>query len=69
SHRSRYFISRFYNKSYLPHRDVHSGPNTQQIIDIGRQRNDRRLMRLFGVDDLLFSRQVDANQSEHLSIP
>ena len=64
SHRSRYFISRFYNKSYLPHRDVHSGPNTQQIIDIGRQRNDRRLMRLLGVDDLLFSRQVDANQSE-----
>jgi len=60
SHRSRYFISRFYNKSYLPHRDVHSGPNTQQIIDIGRQRNDRRLMRLLGVDDLVFSRQVDA---------
>ena len=60
----RYFMSRFYNKSYLPHRDSHTGPQVQRIITKAQRANDRRLMRLFGVDDLLFSRQVDASQSE-----
>ena len=30
----------------------HAGPNVQQIVSEARERNDRRLMRLFGVDDL-----------------
>ena len=60
----RYFMSRFYNKSYLPHRDHHTGPNVQHIIEVARQRKDRRLMRLFGIDDLVFSRQVDVTVPE-----
>ncbi len=60
----RYFLSRFYNKSYLPHRDHHTGPNTKKIIQTAQINNDRRLMRLFGIDDLIFARQVDATISE-----
>ena len=60
----RYFLSRFYNKSYLPHRDHHSGTNTQKILRMAQINNDRRLMRLFGIDDLIFSRQVDATIPE-----
>ena len=56
----RYFMSRFYNKSYLPHRDHHTSPNVKYIIEVARRRKDRRLMRLFGIDDFVFSRQVDA---------
>ena len=60
----RYFLSRLYNKSYLPHRDHHNGPNTQKILQMAQINNDRRLMRLFGIDDLIFSRQVDATIPE-----
>jgi hypothetical protein len=28
----------------------------QKIINMAREKNDRRLMRLFGVDELVFSR-------------
>ena len=60
----RYFMSRFYNKSYLPHRDQHTGPNVQQIIEAAQQQKDRRLMRLFGIDDLVLSRQMDVTIPE-----
>ena len=60
----RYFMSRFYNKSYLPHRDHHTGPNVQHIIEVAQQQKDRRLMRLFGIDDRVFSRQMDVTIPE-----
>ena len=52
----RYFFSIYYNLSWLRHRDNHSGPNVQKIIHMAREKNDRRLMRLFGVDDLVYQR-------------
>ena len=45
-------MSRFYTKCYFPRRDYHNGPNVQAIVDKARKQNDRRMMRLFGVDDL-----------------
>ena len=57
-------MSRFYNKSYLPHRDHHTGPNVQHIIEVAQQQKDRRLMRLFGIDDLVFFRQMDVTIPE-----
>ena len=52
----RWFFSIYYNLSWLRHRDNHSGPNVQAIIEDARKRNDRRMMRLFGVDDHVFAR-------------
>ncbi|MEM7532620.1 MAG: phytanoyl-CoA dioxygenase family protein [Chloroflexota bacterium] len=52
----RYFFSIYYNMSWLRHRDNHSGPNVQKIIADARAKNDRRMMRLFGVDDLVYTR-------------
>lgn len=52
----RYFFSIYYNLSWLRCRDNHEGPNVQKIIKMAREKNDRRLMRLFGVDELVFSR-------------
>lgn len=52
----RYFFSIYYNLSWLRHRDNHSGPNVQKIVEGARANNDRRLMRLFGVDELVYTR-------------
>ena len=52
SDQPRYFMSRFYTKCYLPRRDNHDGPNVQRILAEARERNDRRMMRLFGEDEL-----------------
>ena len=52
----RYFFSIYYNRSWLRHRDNHAGPNVSKIIQLAREKNDRRLMRLFGVDELVFRR-------------
>ena len=52
SDQPRYFMSRFYTKCYLPRRDNHDGPNVQAIVAEARERNDRRMMRLFGEDEL-----------------
>lgn len=52
----RYFFSIYYNLSWLRCRDNHAGPNVQKIISMAREKNDRRLMRLFGVDELVMSR-------------
>ena len=49
----RYFFSVYYNKTWLKHTDNHSGPNVQRIVKEARDRNDHRIMRLFGVDDHL----------------
>lgn len=52
----RYFFSIYYNMSWLRCRDNHEGPNVRKILKMAREKNDRRLMRLFGVDELLFLR-------------
>jgi hypothetical protein len=52
----RHFLSIYYNLSWLKHKDDHSGPNVQKIIDDARRREDRRIQRLFGVDNQLFWR-------------
>ncbi len=52
----RFFFSIYYNLVWLKHRDNHSGFCTQQIVESARKRNDRRLMRLFGVDDCFIHR-------------
>jgi len=52
----RYFFSIYYNLSWLRHRDNHSGPNVAKIIAMARKNNDRRLLRLFGIDELVFPR-------------
>jgi ectoine hydroxylase-related dioxygenase (phytanoyl-CoA dioxygenase family) len=49
----RFFFSIFYNLTWLKHTDIHSGPNVQHIVRQARARNDRRILRLFGEDDLL----------------
>ena len=60
----RWFFSIYYNLSWLKHRDNHSGPNVQAIIEEARNKNDRRIMRIFGVDDRVFGR---ANSGYHVS--
>ncbi len=52
----RYFFSIYYNRSWLRYRDNHSGPNVGKITQMARQKNDRRLLRLFGVDEQVFMR-------------
>lgn len=56
SGKPRYFISNYYNRIGMPTVDNHSGPNVQKIVAAARERNDRRLMRLFGADDLIAAR-------------
>lgn len=56
SGRERYFFSIYYNRSWLRCRDNHAGPNVAKIIAQAREKNDRRLLRLFGVDELVFRR-------------
>lgn len=58
SDKPRFFMSRFYTKCFLPTRDNHNGPNIQKIVADARQRNDRRLMRLFGADELAGTRSM-----------
>lgn len=58
SGKPRFFMSRFYTKCFLPTRDNHNGPSVQNIVAEARERNDRRLMRLFGVDDLAGTRSM-----------
>jgi ectoine hydroxylase-related dioxygenase (phytanoyl-CoA dioxygenase family) len=56
SGKPRYFFSSYYNRIGLPTKDNHAGPNVQRIVAAARARNDRRLLRLFGVDDLIEAR-------------
>lgn len=53
---ARYFCSSSYCKSWIKQIANHSGPNVQRIIAEARSRNDRRLLRLFGVDDFHYKR-------------
>ena len=56
SHEMRYFISRFYAKCWYPRREQTDIPPIQSFVAEAELQRDRRLMRLFGQDDLLLSR-------------
>ncbi|MBV7331430.1 phytanoyl-CoA dioxygenase family protein [Chloroflexi bacterium TSY] len=47
----RYFISIYFSRIGLPHRDTFETPTIKQIVADARQRNDRRVLRLFGIDE------------------
>ncbi len=49
----RYFLSTYYTHVGLRPIDNHDGPNVAGIRNWARERQDRRLMRLFGEDPLL----------------
>ena len=52
----RYLFFLTLNHSWLKHRANYQGPVSQAVIAQARARNDRRLMRLLGVDDQFFRR-------------
>ena len=52
----RYFFCMTYNHAWLKYRANYNGPNCRAIIEDARRRNDRRLLRLLGEDDQLFTR-------------
>jgi hypothetical protein len=56
SGKPRYFLSLYYNKSWLRCRDNHQGPALQTVLQAARHNEDRRLMRLLGEDPLVFAR-------------
>ena len=56
SGKRRFFFSVYYNISWLKHTDTYEGPNSRQLIDWARRRNDHRSLRLLGVDDHLQAR-------------
>ena len=47
----RYLFFLTFNHSWLKHRANYRGPVSQAVIAGARARNDRRLLRLLGVDD------------------
>ena len=56
SNTTRYFFSVYYNHAWLKHTHAFDGPNCKQLITWAREQNDRRALRLLGVDDLLEAR-------------
>jgi hypothetical protein len=46
----RYFLSAYYNRSWMRHRDNHAGPRVEALIADARERGDLRLLRLLGID-------------------
>ncbi len=52
----RYFLSIYYTRVGLRTLDNHNGPAAQSILKWARERQDRRLMRLFGEDPLFEAR-------------
>jgi len=53
----RYFFCMAYNHAWLKYfRADYSGPGAQSIIADARARNDRRVLRLLGIDDLFDAR-------------
>ena len=53
----RYFISAYFQRFGLPHRDTFRHPLIEAIKDEARAKNDRRVLRLFGEDDELEKRE------------
>ena len=52
----RYLFFLTFNHSWLKHRANYKGPVSQAVIAGARSRNDRRLLRLLGVDDRFVQR-------------
>ena len=63
SGRDRYFFAASYNLTWMRQHCNLTGPNCQQIVEWARERNDRRALRLLGIDELLLER---ANTGSHL---
>ena len=53
---ARSYISVYYNLSWLKPSSSYDGPEARKILRIAEQYNDRRLMRLFGIDSELEAR-------------
>jgi len=53
----RYFISAYFQRFGLPHRDDFRHPLVAAIKTEARARNDRRILRLFAEDDQLEERE------------
>lgn len=60
----RLIIGGSYNSTWMRHTDNHSGPNVQRLIQQARERNDHRMLRLFGVDD-----QWEARMNSGFTVP
>jgi ectoine hydroxylase-related dioxygenase (phytanoyl-CoA dioxygenase family) len=58
----RYFISAYFQRIGLPHRDRFNYPQIEAICANARARNDRRTLRLFGIDPLFAEREQAAWQ-------
>jgi ectoine hydroxylase-related dioxygenase (phytanoyl-CoA dioxygenase family) len=54
----RYFLSAFYNRCWMRHRDNHSGPRVEALIEDARARGDLRLLRLLGIDAKRWDRAI-----------
>lgn len=60
SNQTRYFISIYFQRIGLPHRDRFDSPQINMICEKARLRNDRRILRLFGIDPLFSEREQTA---------
>ena len=60
SNETRYFVSIYFQRIGLPHRDRFDVPEINTLLQSARKRNDRRVQRLFGEDPLFFDREQDA---------
>jgi hypothetical protein len=56
----RYFISIYFSHIGLPHRDTFETPTIERIVADARKRNDRRVLRLFGIDEGFQQRQTES---------
>ena len=59
----RYFISVYFSRIGLPHRDSFETPAIEQIVADAREHNDRRVLRLFGINEGFHQRQQAAWQT------
>lgn len=60
SNETRYFVSIYFQRIGLPHRDRFDVPEINTLLQSARKRNDRRVQRLFGEDPLFFDREQKA---------
>ncbi len=56
----RYFISIFFSHIGLPHRDTFETPSIERLIAEAQKRNNRRVLRLFGIDEGFQQRQLES---------
>ena len=57
SDQTRYFVSIYFQRIGLPHRDRFDIPEIDTLCENARQRKDRRVQRLFGIDPLFSERE------------